>query len=162
MDGEYPFEVGIAPIPQLDTNNKKVISQGPSVCIFNDSDPQKVLASWLFVKYLTTNVEFQAEFSMVSGYVPVIKSVETNEAYANFLKSAENGNDGIAALSAQVCLDQEEYYYASPAFNGSSKARDEVGALLQKCLPLTGSNLEDQIEEAFEDAIDECEYFVTD
>ena len=162
VDGEYPFEVGIAPIPQLDTNNKKVISQGPSVCIFNDSDPQKVLASWLFVKYLTTNVEFQAEFSMVSGYVPVIKSVETNEAYANFLKSAENGNDGIAALSAQVCLDQEEYYYASPAFNGSSKARDEVGALLQKCLPLTGSNLEDQIEEAFEDAIDECEYFVTD
>ena len=28
-DGSYPFEVGIATIPQADVNNKKVISQGP-------------------------------------------------------------------------------------------------------------------------------------
>ena len=29
-DGSYPFEVGIAEIPQADATNKKVISQGPS------------------------------------------------------------------------------------------------------------------------------------
>ena len=33
VDGAYPFEVGIAPIPQVDAaNNPKVISQGPSLC----------------------------------------------------------------------------------------------------------------------------------
>ena len=33
-NGVYEFEVGIAPIPQVDPAKPKVISQGPSVCIF--------------------------------------------------------------------------------------------------------------------------------
>jgi len=155
-DGKYPFEVGIATIPQVDASNKKVISQGPSLCIFQKSNPQEVIASWLFAKFLTTNVEFQAEFGMASGYVPVLKSVSDIPAYADFIKSADGGNF-IAALSAKVCLEQEDAYYTSPAFNGSSTARDQVGALLTKCLTIT-SNVDKQIEAAFEDAIDECEY----
>lgn len=156
VDGTYPFEVGIATIPQLRADNKKVISQGPSLCIFQKSNPQEVIASWLFVKFLTTNVEFQAEFSMASGYVPVLKSVGENPVYADYLNSA-NGGDYIAALSAKVCMAQQDAYYTSPAFNGSSTARDQVGALMAKCLPLTG-DVDAQIAKAFQDAIDECEY----
>ena len=156
-DGSYPFEVGISTVPQVDVNNPKVISQGPSLCIFQKSNPQEVIASWLFVKFLTTNVEFQAEFGMASGYVPVLKSVGENPVYAEFIKSADGGNF-VSALSAKVCLEQESAYYTSPAFNGSSTARDQVGALLTKCLPMTGSNIDAQIDKAFQDAIDECEY----
>ena len=156
-DGSYPFEVGIATVPQVSLENRKVISQGPSVCIFKKDNPQEVVASWLFVKFLTTNVDFQAEFSMASGYVPVIKSVTDNEVYANFLAQADGGNY-IAALSAQVCLSQSDAYYTSPAFVGSSTARDQVAALLTKCLTLSGDDLDAQIETAFEEAIDECEY----
>ena len=159
-EGEYPFEVGIASIPQVDPANPKVISQGPSVCIFKKDNPQEVVASWLFVKFLTTNVEFQAEFGMASGYVPVIKSVSQNPVYADFMANADGGNN-IAALSAKVCLEQENAYYTSPAFNGSSEARDQVGALMNKCLVLKGDNVDAKIEEAFEDAIDECEYAVS-
>ena len=153
-DGTYPFEVGIATIPQVSTSNRKVISQGPSLCIFDKANPQEVVATWLFVKYLTTTVEFQAEFGMASGYVPVIKSVAENEVYSEFLASADGGNY-VTALSAKVCLSQADAYYTSPAFNGSSTARDQVGALLAKCLTLTDDN---QIKAAFEEAIDECEY----
>ena len=153
-DGTYPFEVGIATIPQVSESNRKVISQGPSLCIFDKADPQEVVASWLFVKYLTTTIEFQAEFGMASGYVPVIKSVAQNEVYADFLASADGG-DYVTALSAKVCLEQEDAYYTSPAFNGSSTARDQVAALLPKCLTLTDDN---QILKAFQEAIDECEY----
>ena len=157
-DGSYPFEVGIATIPQVSLDNKKVISQGPSVCIFKKSNPQEVIASWLFVKYLTTTVEFQAEFSMASGYVPVIKSVGENEVYADFIANADGGTY-VSALSAKVCLEQEDAYYTSPAFNGSSTARDQVGALLSKCLAAADNgNVDAMIENAFEDAIDECEY----
>ena len=156
-DGSYPFEVGIATVPQVNLENRKVISQGPSVCIFKKDNPQEVVASWLFVKYLTTNVDFQAEFSMASGYVPVIKSVTDNEVYANFLAQADGGNY-VAALSAQVCLSQSDAYYTSPAFVGSSTARDQVAALLTKCLTMSGDDLDAQIETAFEEAIDECEY----
>ena len=153
-DGKYPFEVGIATIPQVSESNKKVISQGPSLCIFAKANPQEVVATWLFVKYLTTTVEFQAEFAMASGYVPVLKSVAQNEVYADFLASADGG-DYVTALSAKVCLDQESAYYTSPAFNGSSTARDQVGALIAKCLTLTDDAA---IARAFQDAIDECEY----
>ena len=156
-DGSYPFEVGIATIPQVDAANPKVISQGPSLCIFAKADEQEVVASWLFVKFLATTVEFQAEFSMASGYVPVLKSVAQNPVYADFISKADGGNN-IAALSAKVCLDQEEAYYTSPAFNGSSEARDQVGALMTKCLALKGDNVDAQIAEAFEDAVAECEY----
>lgn len=159
-DGSYPFDVGIATIPQVSETNKKVISQGPSLCIFKkaNQNPQEVVASWLFVKYLTTTVEFQAEFSMASGYVPVIKSVSENETYKAFIDGA-NGGTNIAALSAKVCLEQEEAYYTSPAFNGSSTARDQVGALLAKCLSADdGGNVDEMIKKAFKEAIEECEY----
>lgn len=157
-DGSYPFEVGIATIPQVDTNNAKVISQGPSLCIFQKGNPQEVIASWLFVKYLTTTVEFQAEFSMASGYVPVLKSVGSNPVYAEFINSADGGNF-ISALSAKVCLEQEHAYYTSPAFNGSSTARDQVGSLLCKCLTASANgDVDKMIKNAFEDAVEECEY----
>ena len=157
-DGNYPFEVGIATIPQVSTDNQKVISQGPSLCIFQKSNPQEVIASWLFVKFLTTNVEFQAEFSMASGYVPVIKSVADQPAYAEFLASADGG-DFVSALSAKVCIEQESAYYTSPAFNGSSTARDEVGTLLTKCLSAEdGGDVDAMINAAFEEAVEECEY----
>ena len=155
-DGAYPFEVGVATIPQVDASNPKVISQGPSLCIFQKSDPQEVIASWLFVKFLTTSVEFQAEFGMASGYVPVLKSVSENPVYAEFVANADGG-DFVSALAAKVCLDQEDAYYTSPAFNGSSEARSQVGSLLAKCLVLT-SDVDAQIDSAFADAIAECEY----
>ena len=156
VDGAYPFEVGIATIPQVDASNPKVISQGPSLCIFNKTNTQEVIASWLFVKYLCTTVEFQAEFGMASGYVPVLKSVAENPAYADYIASADGG-DFVSALAAKVCLEQENAYYTSPAFNGSSVARDEVGGLMQKCLVASG-DVDAQIKKAFEEAVAECEY----
>ena len=160
VEGNYPFEVGITTIPQMDAENRKVISQGPSLCIFKKANPQEVAASWLFVKFLTTDVAFQAEFSMNSGYVPVIKSVEDNEVYADFLKNADGGNY-IAALSAKVCLEQKDAYYTSPAFNGSSTARSQVGPLLTKCFNIPDTaDVDAEIDAAFADAIAECEYSI--
>jgi multiple sugar transport system substrate-binding protein len=160
VNGEYPFEVGIVPIPQVDPTNPKVISQGPSVCIFQQDNPQEVYASWLLVKFLTTDVEFQASFSEASGYVPAIKNVNDDAIYQEFLADANGFKSGIAAYSAKVCLEQEKAYYVSPAFNGSSTARDEVGLLMQSCFSNYESSSDKQamIKEKFKAAIEECEY----
>ena len=158
VNDAYPFDVAITTIPQVNAENPKVISQGPSLCIFKIDNPQEVIASWLFVKYLTTTVEFQAEFSMASGYVPVIKSVGENEIYKSEFLDKANGGDYISALSAKVCLAQEAAYYTSPAFNGSSTARDQVGLLMQKCLSSDAKDVDAMIEEAFDDAVAECKY----
>ena len=160
-DGSFAFEVGVAPIPQFDANNKKVISQGPSLCILKgkDTTDQQIMASWLFVKFLCTNVEFQAEFSMASGYMPVLKSVTENEHYAKWLEKA-NGYENLVAKCVKIGIEGRDTYFVSPAFNGSSTARTQVGALLLKVLSdeLNGGSLDDLIDDAFQDAMDECEY----
>ena len=163
VDGAYPFEVGIAPIPQVDAaNNGKAISQGPSLCLLKSGNSEEDMASWLFIKYLTTNVSFQADFSIASGYVPVIKSVANDPVYADHLANADGG-DYVAALSSKVCLEMADWYFTSPAFNGSSTARDQVGLLLKDCLQIDKSYSADavkaEIEKQFKEAIDECEYW---
>ena len=156
-DGTFKFEVGIASIPQANASNPKVISQGPSLCIFKKANAQEVLASWLFVKYLTTTVDFQAEFGMTSGYVPVLENVTDNAVYAEELANA-NGYEGLPLLATKVCLEQMDAYYTSPAFNGSSAARDEVGKLMRICLTTSETDAVAAIKKAFEDAIAECKY----
>ena len=154
--GNYAFEVGIATIPQVDASNPKVISQGPSVCIFKDANPQEVVASWLFVKFLTTNVNFQAAFADASGYVPVLKSVANHPTYAAKMQAAD-GFDNVTYLSAKVCMEQANAYYTSPAFNGSAKARDEVGSLIQAAfIGDASAGLDALIDKVFQDAINNC------
>ncbi len=157
VNGVPEFEVGIASIPQVNPEAPKVISQGPSICIFKKDNPQEVLATWLFAKFLTTNIDFQAGFSMTNGYAPVIKSVAENEIYADFLATASTVN--IQAYAVQVALDQEEAYYSSPAFNGSSVAREQVGYLMQQCLVFDNDQTVDaDIKKAFEDCVARCKY----
>lgn len=156
-DGNYLFEVGITTIPQADKNNPKVISQGPSICIFKKENPQEVIASYLLLKFLTTNAEFQAEFAKVGGYTPVIKSANELPWYKKLLDEG-NGGAKISGLSARICVEQTDAYFASPVFFGSSAARDEVGKILTACFIMQGDNIDSQIKKEFERAIGQCEY----
>ena len=155
-NGQFEFEVGITSIPQVDPSKPKVISQGPSLCIFKKENPQEVLATWLFAKYLTTNVEFQARVSMNNGYAPVIQSVKNNPVYAEFLSDASTAN--IQAYAIKVALDQADAYYVSPAFFGSSVARDQVALLMQKCMAGETNDVDALVKDAFKKAVEECKY----
>ena len=157
VDGKALFETAMATPPQVNPDAPKVISQGPSLCIFKDTNPQEVVASWLFVKFLTTNVEFQASFSMTSGYAPVIKSVQSNPVYQQWLDAA-NGYTNLTAMSVKLALAQSDAYFVSPAFNGSSEARDQVGTLMQDALVSTDADIDATLKKLFEKAVAECEY----
>ena len=157
IPADRAFEVGIAPIPQAKTDSPKVISQGPSLCILKSgkSTDQQILASWLFVKYLTTNMAFQTEFSSTSGYMPVLKSAQNDETYAAWLAKAD-GYSFLTAYVVKVGLEQADSYFTSPAFNGSSAARSQVGTLLAKCMSESTSDVDGLINSAFEEAYEEC------
>jgi hypothetical protein len=95
---------------------------------------------------------------MASGYMPVLESVTGNETYAAWLAKG-NGYEYLVAKCVQVGIDGRADYFVSPAFNGSSTARSEAGSLLLKCLSGEPSgSLDDFINQAFQDALDECEY----
>ena len=70
-----------------------------------------------------------------------------------------DGYDNIAYLSAKVCMEQADAYYTSPAFNGSAKARDEVGNLIQAAFignPSEYGGLDPMIDSIFKSAIKNC------
>ncbi len=151
--GSETFERGLAPAPQMDPDNPKMISQGPSVCIFKNEDPQEVLASWLFVKYMITNPLYQTEVAMQNGYMPVLSRavMEQYPAYTNFIAGA-NGKNNVTALAVKCGMEHEDDYFVSPAFSGSTDARKQVGFLMQKAIPGT----KETIDKAFADALQTC------
>ncbi|MBQ8756687.1 MAG: extracellular solute-binding protein [Oscillospiraceae bacterium] len=157
-NGVFEFEVGMAPIPQVDPANPKVISQGPSICVFRKNDSHETVAAWLFAKFLATDVVFQASVSMNNGYASVLKSAQENPVYKDFLATA--GTEGIQAYAVQVTLEQQDSFYNSPAFFGSSVAREQVGLLVQKCLAVETNDVDAAIATAFENAVKECKYQV--
>ncbi len=134
------FEVGITGIPQENAAAPKTISQGPSLCLFKDSNPQEVAASWLLIKFLTTNVKFQARFSIQSGYAPVIGAAKADATYQSWLGAA-NGFDNLQALCVKITVSQEHAYFTSPAFNGSSKARTEAENMMYNVMTYGGSDV---------------------
>ena len=157
-NGVFEFEVGMAPIPQVDPANPKVISQGPSICVFRKNASHETVAAWLFAKFLATDVVFQASVSMNNGYASVLKSAQENPVYKDFLATA--GTEGIQAYAVQVTLEQQDSFYNSPAFFGSSVAREQVGLLVQKCLAVETNDVDAAIATAFENAVKECKYQV--
>ena len=157
----YPFEVGVAMPPQINEKNPRVISQGPSICMFKKQNKQEMAASWLFLKFLTTNLGLQANFSSVSGYAPVIKNLDQKlPSYAADLALAD-GNAYLQTTCVQQCVKQEGAMFVSPAFLGSSGARDQVGILMQNCFVNgpTGEQTEsDFIKAEFKKILDKLIY----
>lgn len=127
------FETEVMPIPQFDPENPKMISQGPSVCVFNKKDPQEVLASWLFVQYLLKN-EVQIAYSETEGYVPVTSKAQDSGEYQDYLSRCGEDNElyyDVKIKASRLLLDNTEHTFVTPVFNGSASLRDAAGQLIE-------------------------------
>jgi len=127
------FETAVMPIPQYDPAHPQMISQGPSVCVFNKRDPQEVLASWLFTQYLLTN-EVQIAYAETEGYVPVTAKAQGTEAYQDYLSRGGEDNSmyyDIKIQATQLLLDNIENTFVTPVFNGSASLRDAAGQMIE-------------------------------
>lgn len=127
------FETAVMPIPQFDPENPQMISQGPSVCIFNKNDPQEVLASWLFAQYLLTN-DVQIAYSETEGYVPVTLKAQQSDEYQDYLSRCGEDNStyyDVKIQAAELLLDNIDHTFVTPVFNGSASLRDAAGQLIE-------------------------------
>ncbi len=127
------FETEVRMIPQFDPANPQMISQGPSICIFNKEDPQEVLASWLFTQYLLTN-DVQIAYAQTEGYVPVTSMAQESSRYQDYLNRAGQDNDtyyDVKIKASQLLLDHTDHTFVTPVFNGSASLRDAAGQLIE-------------------------------
>ena len=127
------FETAVRMVPQYDVSNPKMISQGPSICIFNKQDPQEVLASWLFAQYLLTN-DVQCAYAQTEGYAPVTSKAQDSAEYQDYLARAGEDTDEHYAVkieATQVLLENAANTFVTPVFNGSTSLRDASGQMIE-------------------------------
>ena len=147
------FETVVRPIPQYDTSDIKMISQGPSLCIFNKTDPQEVLASWLFAQYLLTN-DVQIAYGMTEGYLPVTQKAHESAEYQDYLnREGEDDNIyyNIKIEASRLLLENTEHTFVTPVFNGSASLRDAAGSLIENTCKSV--NRKETIDDAYFDAL---------
>ena len=132
-DSLVNFETVVMPVPQYDPENQYMISQGPSICIFNKENSQEVLASWLFAQFLLTN-EVQIAYAETEGYIPVTTKAQQSDEYQEYLSLEgidNNEHYSIKIQASKLILDNINNTYVTPVFNGSASLRDAAGMLIE-------------------------------
>lgn len=152
QDPGKTFEWGVAPIPASGTGEGQnaAISQGPSLVMLEAGNDvsnveEKKIMTFMFMKELL-DPTFQASFAIASGYNPSRNSVFDIEAYAEHMEGTS-----ITAKAAEVAASMKDCFFTSPAFVGSSTAREQVGNVI--VYALTGKKTP---QAALEDAVKNC------
>lgn len=127
------FETAVRPVPQYDTENPLMISQGPSICIFNNEDSQQVLASWLFAQFLLTD-ETQTAYAQTEGYVPVTRKAQSSSDYMKYLENSGKDNNKhykIKIEASKLLIENTANTFTTPVFNGSTSLREAAGQMIE-------------------------------
>ncbi len=128
------FEIAVRPVPQYDAENPKMISQGPSICIFDKADPGEVVASWLFAQYLLTD-DVQIKYAQTEGYVPVTTSAQNNPEYQAYLTKGNINSVNYYKVkidATRLLLDNIDNTFVTPVFNGSADLRNAAGKMIDE------------------------------
>ncbi len=152
-DALVEFETEVYPIPQFDPDDPQMISQGPSVCVFNKPDDQEVLASWLFAQYLLTN-EVQIAYAETEGYVPVTSKAQDSAEYQDYLSRCGQDNSAyydVKIKASRLLLTHVDDTFVTPVFNGSTSLRDAAGQMIENVTKSV--NRRETIDDAYMDKL---------
>ncbi len=161
LDEAIEFELGISIIPQVSEDSRPVmISQGPSICLFNKEDPGEVLASWIFVQYLLSN-DVQIAYSQTEGYVPVTSKAQESNEYLDYLSRAgeldENGDNYLyyapKIAASRILLENPSNTFITPVFNGSASLRMASGEMIEQVVDAMVAKPQKTVDDAFIDEL---------
>ena len=127
------FELVVTEIPQFDPEHPYMISQGPSLCLFNKSDEAEVMASWIFLQFLLTN-DVQIAYSQTEGYVPVTTKAHKSDEYQEYLAAEGTDDDlhySVKIQAAKLLLKNIDNSFVTPVFAGSASVREAAGELIE-------------------------------
>lgn len=132
QDKIVKFTTEVRPVPQYDVNNIEMISQGPSICLFNKANSGEVMASWLFMQYLLTN-DVQVAYAKTEGYIPVTNKATDSPEYNDYLNNegADKEHYDVKIKASKLMLENVDKTFVTPVFNGSASLRDAAGQLIE-------------------------------
>ncbi len=149
------FDVEVRMIPQMNSENPQMISQGPSVCVFNKNDPQQTLAAWLFTQYLLTD-DVQIAYSETEGYVPVTTQARETDEYQSYLddEGTDAANYFVKLRAVKMLIEHTDDTFITSVFNGSASLRDAAGQIIENAAKAVRRNQtvdDDFIEKQYTD-----------
>ena len=153
QDPKGAFDYKVLPYPHPAGKEATSVSQGPSLVMFEQTNDEKENAAWAFAKSLFGD-DVQTEFPKSSGYMPVTNSAYENAAFKEFLDG-----ESIIAQTINMAQEVKDKLFVSPAFNGSNKAREQVGIALNEALAASPAEASAKIKEALKSAYKECTFF---
>lgn len=153
-ENKVEFETVVKMVPQYNVDEPYMISQGPSICVFNKDDSNQVVASWLFAQYLLSD-KVQIDYSETEGYVPVTSKARNTTEYQEYLNSEGKDSDHyqVKLDAVKLLLDNVEHTFTTAVFNGSASLRNAAGQLIEDtCKAIRRHQIVDEtfFEEEFE------------
>jgi multiple sugar transport system substrate-binding protein len=126
---ETGFEYGVIMLPKAGSyaaygNGRRATNIGGENLFIFKSTPEEEKASWEFSKYLMSH-EFQVDWAMKTGYLPVSKSSNEDPKYKAFLDENE---------FIKVYADQMQYGKARPSVPEYGKISTRLGKEIEKAL----------------------------
>lgn len=152
-DSIVRFETKVRPIPQFHPEKPRMISQGPSVCVFSKENGQEVLASWLFVQYLLSN-EIQLGYAETEGYLPVTRKALDSGEYRDYLAMAGEDNREhyrVKIEASELLMKHTQDTFVTPVFNGSASLRSAAGQMVENTVK--GARRKQEMNDAFIDKL---------
>lgn len=134
---EAGFDCGLYAVPSFGgKSNAKYIMQGPSLCFFNTRNSKKEKAAWEFYSKFVADPELNAALALENSYDPVKISSYDTESYKTFTEAGktEGKDDVTKPLQYRIpnlTATMKDNYITSSVFNGSAKARSEIGSILK-------------------------------
>ncbi|WIF88468.1 extracellular solute-binding protein [Acholeplasma laidlawii] len=141
--------VGVAPLPHFEGKERAQIQQGPNINLFKQDNEQRMIAAWLFAKYMIS-AEKTAEYAIPSGYAPIRYSAYETETWTNYVAGIKANPTTLAEAQNKLVKEaidmfrnNGDIFFTSAVFNLSSKTRTEVGPLLVKIFSYKATSAED-------------------
>ncbi len=138
LKGQDEVRYGSFPLPK--SRERATNIGGENLYIF-ESEPEKEEASWKFAKFIMSE-EFQVEWAMNTGYLPVNRSAAESEEYSEFLSE----NPFI-----ETFVDSMEFGRSRPPVKEYSRLSDRLGRALEEALYRRQSP-DEALEKAAEEA----------
>ena len=155
-------DIYVTKIPQAKGKDQKMILQGPSMAFLShkkDGVPNenRKLASWLFYRYLAEK-DNALLWSLSADYMPIRKSAYQTDDYKEHYSYDQYVKGDYGMLTARIANyagTLTDYFFTTPAFKGTTTAREQVGAVLTKAVKKDST--QNDILEQFKKALEESE-----
>lgn len=118
---ETKVDFGVMPIPG---ETRRATSTGGENLFILKSTPEREQAALIFAEYVLSE-EFQTEWAIQTGYLPVNIQSRQNPAYLDFVRQQP---------AAEVFLEQAQYGRSRPVFPGYNRISESLGRAIEAVL----------------------------